>query len=78
MVSPVVTSPIDPAAAFAVPQSAATENVRDPCLVSWDPQCVEKHAADYHPRWGYAPTLIRSAGRSDRPAAATEHSAQTR
>jgi hypothetical protein len=38
--------------------SAATENVRDPCLLSWDPHCHEKHAQDYDPRLGYAPSLL--------------------
>jgi hypothetical protein len=40
--------------------SPAAENVRDPCLVSWDPSCYAKHAADYDPRWGYAPSVLRS------------------
>ena len=38
----------------------ATENARDPCLLSWDPKCYEKHAQDYHPLWGYAPSMLRS------------------
>lgn len=69
LMPPVGASPTGPEMPVAASQSEATENVRDPCLLSWDPQCVEKHAADYDPRWGYAPTRIRSAGRSDGPAA---------
>jgi hypothetical protein len=46
-----------------LPASPATENVRDPCLVSWDPRCYAKHAADYDPRWGYAPSMLRSRSR---------------
>ena len=41
--------------------SPANENVRDPCLLSWDPRCIEKHAADYHPRMGYAPSVLSRA-----------------
>jgi hypothetical protein len=39
----------------------ATETVRDPCLISPDPRCHEKHAADYHPYFGYAPSIMRAA-----------------
>jgi hypothetical protein len=39
--------------------SPANENARDPCLLSWDPRCYAKHAADYDPRWGYAPSVLR-------------------
>jgi hypothetical protein len=47
----------------ALAASPATENVRDPCLLSWDPRCYAKHAADYDPRWGYAPSMLRSRSR---------------
>jgi hypothetical protein len=40
----------------------ATETVQDPCLISPDPRCHEKHAADYHPYYGYAPSIMRAAG----------------
>lgn len=42
----------------------ASENTRDPCLLSWDPKCSEKHARDYHPGWGYAPSIRRSGAES--------------
>jgi hypothetical protein len=42
--------------------SPANENARDPCLLSWDPRCYAKHAADYDPRWGYAPSVLRRHG----------------
>ena len=73
LMPPASASPTGPEAPVAAPQSAASENVKDPCLLSWDPQCVEKHAADYDPRWGYAPSRIRSAGRSDEPTTTAEH-----
>jgi hypothetical protein len=47
-------------ASASVSLDPATENARDPCLVSWDPKCSEKHAQDYHPVWGYAPSVLRS------------------
>jgi hypothetical protein len=54
--------PFEPAqeAPSVADASPASENVRDPCLLSWDPRCHEKHAADYDPRWGYAPSTSRT------------------
>jgi hypothetical protein len=36
-----------------------TEAVNDPCLISSDPRCHERHRADYDPRLGYAPSILR-------------------
>ena len=49
----------DPETAIDIAASPANENARDPCLLSWDPKCYQKHAADYDPWWGYAPSVLR-------------------
>jgi hypothetical protein len=36
-----------------------TETVQDPCLISSDPRCHERHKHDYDPRLGYAPSVLR-------------------
>ena len=39
----------------AIPRSTHTGAVQDPCLVSPDPRCHERHKAHYHPYMGYVP-----------------------
>jgi hypothetical protein len=51
-------SDVPPQLASLTQAPSISENVRDPCLLSWDPQCHEKHAQDYDPRLGYAPSLL--------------------
>jgi hypothetical protein len=36
-----------------------TETVRDPCLISSDPRCYERHKDRYHPYFGYAPSVTQ-------------------
>jgi hypothetical protein len=38
-----------------------TEAVRDPCLISADPRCYERHKDRYHPYFGYAPSMTQPA-----------------
>jgi hypothetical protein len=52
----------EPGTSVDLAASPANENARDPCLLSWDPRCYAKHAADYDPRWGYAPSVLRRHG----------------
>ena len=60
---PVTLLPKDPAPAAAdgepplrvIPRSTHTDAVQDPCLVSPDPRCHERHKNRYHPYLGYSP-----------------------
>lgn len=60
---PVTLLPKDPAPAAAevepplrvIPRSTHTDAVQDPCLVSPDPRCHERHKERYHPYLGYSP-----------------------
>jgi hypothetical protein len=46
---------VTPEASLALTNGTATDAVQDPCLLSADPSCHEKHALDYHPYLGYIP-----------------------
>ncbi len=56
----------DPLTAATVANDASRpEAVRDPCLTSADPKCVEKNRAYYVPGRGYAPSVVRAARAAD-------------
>jgi hypothetical protein len=57
--------PLAPPSAVSIPRNAdaaaRAEAVRDPCLLSADPRCHERHRGAYVPGRGYSPSAAREA-----------------